>query len=160
MSQTNIDLIEISKKIGLPLIGVFTKDELADIKKKDGNYILNLNNSDQSGSHWTCFCIENNKTYYFDSFGFPGPKELRRFNKEEYFYSDKQIQNINSTVCGYYCIAFLIYMNGSPRTHGDFTIARSCSNCPRLSRFQDFLNMFSDDPLKNKTILAKFLKPY
>lgn len=144
MSQTNIDLIDISKKIGLPLIGVFTKDELADIKKKDGNYILNLNNSDQSGSHWTCFCIENNKTYYFDSFGFPGPKELRRFNKEEYFYSDKQIQNINSTVCGYYCIAFLIYMNGSPR----------------LSRFQEFLNIFSDDPLKNKTILAKFLKPY
>lgn len=144
MSQTNIDLLEISKKIGLPLIGVFTKDELQDIKKKDGNYILNLNNSDQSGSHWTCFCIEGNRTYYFDSFGFPAPKELRRFNKDEYFYSDKQIQNINSTVCGYYCIAFLIYMNGSPR----------------LSRFQQFLDMFSDDPKKNRKILADFLKPY
>ena len=67
-----------------------------------------------------------------------------KWNKEKYFWSDKQIQNLYSTVCGYYCIAFLIYMN----------------NRPRLSEFQKFLDMFSDDPKKNRTILAEFLKPY
>jgi hypothetical protein len=145
MSQTNIDLVNIAKKIKLPLVGVFTKDELKDIKKQDGNYILNLQSSeDGNGSHWTCFIVEGDKTYYFDSFGFPAPKEFGKWNKEKYFWSDKQIQNLYSTVCGYYCIAFLIYMN----------------NRPRLSEFQKFLDMFSDDPKKNRTILAEFLKPY
>ncbi len=37
------------------------KDELEN-NLKEGNYIINLENSNQSGSHWTCF-IKDKKMY-------------------------------------------------------------------------------------------------
>ena len=31
--------------------------------------IVKIDDGSQGGSHWTCFCIKDNKAYYFDSFG-------------------------------------------------------------------------------------------
>ena len=30
---------------------------------------VNIDNGSMGGSHWTCFIVEDNKSYYFDSFG-------------------------------------------------------------------------------------------
>ena len=30
---------------------------------------LNIDNGSQGGTHWCCFCIKDNKSQYFDSFG-------------------------------------------------------------------------------------------
>ena len=30
---------------------------------------VNIDNGSQGGSHWTCFIVQDNKSYYFDSFG-------------------------------------------------------------------------------------------
>ena len=53
---TNYDLFEICEKLNIPLVGIFSKDELKRKNGKivSGNYILNLkssNNSDEVG-HW------------------------------------------------------------------------------------------------------------
>ena len=30
---------------------------------------VNIDHGSQGGSHWTCFRVKDNKSYYFDSFG-------------------------------------------------------------------------------------------
>ncbi len=66
--------MNILQKENIKINGVYAKDEL---KKplKDGFYIINLNNSDQSGSHWTVlYKINDGYSFYFDAFGFKSPE--------------------------------------------------------------------------------------
>ena len=64
---TNSDFYSICIKLKLKLNGIYMKDELpSDLK--EGNYIINLENSNQSGSHWTCFIKSKNDIFYYDSF--------------------------------------------------------------------------------------------
>ena len=30
---------------------------------------VNIDNGSKGGTHWTCFIVKDNKSYYFDSFG-------------------------------------------------------------------------------------------
>jgi hypothetical protein len=47
----------------IKLNGIYMKDELPSYLK-EGNYIINLQNHDESGSHWTCF-IKDKIIYIF-----------------------------------------------------------------------------------------------
>ena len=106
---SNFKILEILDNKNLPINGVFSKDLLPSLKK--GFYIINIQNHDEgSGTHWTCLYYDDKDNIYFDSFGFAAPMEIQRHLKS-YSYNDKQIQNIDSTSCGYYCIAFIQYMN-------------------------------------------------
>jgi hypothetical protein len=71
---SNIDLDNIATDHDINLVGIFSKDELPS-RPKDGNYIINLEDSDAgNGTHWTAFTIIGNKyACYFDSFGFMPP---------------------------------------------------------------------------------------
>ena len=40
-----------------------------DSKINSDKGLVNIDNGDQMGTHWTCFIINDNKTYNFDSFG-------------------------------------------------------------------------------------------
>jgi hypothetical protein len=87
------------------------KDELPS-KLKNGFYIINLQSSNiGSGTHWTAFYYNSKHSYYFDAFGFLAPVEVEQ-KLNEYTYNNKQIQNLKSTACGYYCIAFIIFIYG------------------------------------------------
>ena len=37
---------------------------------------VNIDNGSQRGTHWTCFIVKDNKSYYFDSFGVQPDKFL------------------------------------------------------------------------------------
>ena len=41
-----------------------------------GRGFVNVDNGSKGGTHWTCFIIKNNKSYYFDSFGGAADKFL------------------------------------------------------------------------------------
>jgi hypothetical protein len=88
------------------------KDNLPK-KLKRGSYIINLQSSFQgSGSHWSCFYYDKKQSYYFDSYGFIAPLEVH--NKIiPYYYSDSEFQDMKSTACGFYCLAFVIFMEKS-----------------------------------------------
>ena len=110
---TNFDLINLSKELHLKLNGVYMKDELKT-NLKNGNYILNLENHNQGGSHWVCFIKHNKSIYYFDSFGVQMPQnelDIFKQNHDNIFYSNVQIQSITSILCGYFCIAYLYCVN-------------------------------------------------
>lgn len=153
---TNFDLEERAKEISAPLVGVFSKDLLHKIPRRDGGYIINLQDSADEwgnplpGTHWTCFYIEGKHAVYFDSFGVIAPQAVQQYLKpyRPWIYSQKHIQNIRSTICGYYCLYFIWFMS------------RHRHRIKNLNqRFQAFLRLFSNDPEKNKSLLQKYIKP-
>ena len=67
-----------------------------------------------SGSHWVSTYIENGKINYFDSFGLPPFQEIVNHAKEKnltLIHQNNQIQSLNTTTCGYFCLYFLNEMN-------------------------------------------------
>ncbi len=96
--------------------GVFAKDEVKKIKVKNNEnfaFVLNLENHNQTGSHWVCIFNDNKLPYmeYFDSFGLEPPTEIELLAKKirkQIFYNPYQHQKPDSIRCGYYCIHYII----------------------------------------------------
>jgi hypothetical protein len=142
---TNFDIANICNRIGVKLNGIFMKDELSS-NLEDGNYIINLQNHNQSGSHWCCFVKSKNCIYYFDPFGAVMPQnqlDIFKANHENIYYSNIQIQDMKSILCGYFCILYLYFvsrMNGTIRN--------------RISQFQKLFNWI--DQKNNDKILKSY----
>ena len=121
-----------------------------------------------NGSHWVLakiFCDEDRDDYssdeedegkhkicnalYFDSFGFGMPKAVSSFLKpfKPVYCNNREIQNINSSQCGWYCIAC------------DYALEYKQHSETYLQDYEKFLEMWSNDPKKNLTILKRFFKP-
>ena len=115
--------------------GCFIKDKLPKLER--GFYVINLDGT----SHWTCLCIDDD-CYYFDSFGFLAPTEVEK-KIGKYYWNDGDVQDIDSSACGYYCIAFIKHMSG--KRH-------------KLKAFNDFLKLFSKDTKKNDMILKMLVQ--
>lgn len=138
---SNFDMLEILDEKNLPINGIYSKDRLPSLKK--GFYIINIQNSDEgSGTHWTCLYYNNDDSLYFDSFGFAAPMEVQQ-HLRNYSYNDKQVQNIDSTACGYYCIAFIQYLHDKKNKN---------------KSFETFLNIFKTNQLYNDVILKNITK--
>jgi hypothetical protein len=137
---SNIQLGELINKFNLPLNDIIMRDE-ADKINKDGFYIINLDTSKGDGSHWTSLYYHPLKSYYFDSFGFVPP-----FDVEDviipYIHNDKDIQDFNSEACGYYCVAFIKFLNDKEN---------------KELGFKEFLRLFSNKTTENDNILKEYL---
>ena len=81
-SSTNTQLMNFAEKMKLPLNDILMRDEMNELKD-DGFYIINLDDSNGNGTHWTALYYNNNplNSYYFDSFGFVPPLEVEKKNK-------------------------------------------------------------------------------
>ena len=92
---SNFDLEVLAKKYDLPLVGIYSKDELPE-RVKIGSYIVNLQDStDGQGSHWCLIKIFDKKNaLWFDSFGQALPLEVLSFLKhyKPVPYSNRHIQ--------------------------------------------------------------------
>jgi len=113
---SDIDLKYYANLFNIPLIDVLSKDLFKNISPQNGGYILNLENSEFGGSHWTAFIISNrdNIVLYYDSFGQPIPEDILIFikrikSKPKIIYSIDQIQSMDSVYCGWYTLEFLHY---------------------------------------------------
>ena len=110
---SNFELIDIIKDMNLDdhFAGVFSKDKLTELMRNKF-YIVNLQDHDESsGTHWTVFYYNKPLTsIYFDSYGFPSPIEVENKIKP-YIYNDAEVQDFNSSSCGYFCIAFIKFLH-------------------------------------------------
>jgi hypothetical protein len=110
--QSDQELSSICKRIGVPLIGIYTKDKLPK-ERRNGAYIINMQDDNAgSGSHWSSFIIEGRHAAYFDSFGIHAPAnvQLYLYPYRPYLYNTKHIQSIQTGFCGEYCAFWLKYM--------------------------------------------------
>ena len=113
MTLTNFDLENLCKLYKINLIQCTGKDGLLG-RPRNGCYIINLNDNNSIGSHWTCFYIRDAYCAYFDSFGVICPYNVSEFLKQGHVrtvYNTSMIQQIDDDHCGYYTIAFLHYMS-------------------------------------------------
>ena len=94
------------------LVVVFAADQLPT-KEFPGAYIVNTNTSSQPGQHWVAFFTTEESTECFDSFG-ENPSAYSKYIAE-WLKGDFQVvqcetlQSRDSTVCGQYCIYFIIF---------------------------------------------------
>ena len=100
--------------------GVFPRNNLPDLKK--GVYIINLDHSENTGTHWVVIFMKKDEVTYFDSFGVEYiPKEImERIKNKKIKTSIFRIQDNNSIMCGYFCILFIEYMLDN-KTLNNFT---------------------------------------
>lgn len=72
-----------------------------------GNYIILITpNKKISNGHWVALKVGKSKSYYFDSFGQPPPREIE-LGVKNLHHNRTQIQALNQTHCGIYAIYFL-----------------------------------------------------
>ena len=91
--------------------GVYSGNNLPN-KIKKGAYVINLDEYENTGTHWVSLFIKPKYTVYFDSFGIEhNPKEINKFiGNKKIKASIFRIQAYDSIMCGYFCIEFINYM--------------------------------------------------
>ena len=124
---TNFDLISYIEQLKVPYFcGVFMRDELHNRKDIIECGIMNLNKSDEIGSHWVCFVRNKKDRIYFDRLGQITLLELQKYlkSKQEFNYNTPVIQRnsdivqrVNTHVCGHLC---LVVLTSLMREHLDY----------------------------------------
>jgi len=144
---TNKDLDEIMYHLKLPFNGIYSKDMLPK-NLKNGNYVLNMENERAGhGTHWCAFTYNNGNITYFDSFGLYPPIEVMQQAKGEIIYNSKQIQSMDSTACGWFCLGFIKNSCKTPSMNDEAKLKR-------------YIDMFSNNTLKNDLILKRYIHTY
>ena len=104
---TNFDLCDYAKKLGLEMRGVFMRDNLPPRPLENEYSIVNLNKSNENGSHWVCYFKKGDTKTYFDSFGQTVLQEIRDYLKSPIFRNTDVIQPFNTPICGHLCLYVL-----------------------------------------------------
>ena len=121
--------------------GVFSRDNLPN-KIKDGAYVINLDEHEDTVHIGLLYFVKKNEIVYFDSFGIEHiPEEIKEFignkNKKANIF---QTQANDSVMCGYFCIGLI-----------DFMFAEKT--------LTDYTNLFSPyDYDKNDQIILSYFK--
>ena len=106
---TNIEISEYCKN--KPRFnGVYSRNNLPN-KIKKGAYVINLDEYENTGTHWVSLFVKPKYTVYFDSFGIEHiPKEINKFINNDIKSNIFRIQAYDSVMCRYFCIEFINYM--------------------------------------------------
>ena len=88
--------------------GNFMRDTLPKKPNKIESGIVNLDDSTGPGQHWVCYFINNNESFYFDSYGLEPPNEVFDYLKNgPLHYSTNEIQERGTVICGHLCLYVL-----------------------------------------------------
>ena len=116
--------------------------EIIYLKKKDGAYLIKLDEYADVGTHWIVLFCNRNETLYFDSFGVEHvPEEIKEFAGNKNIKANIfRVQANDSVMCGYSCIEFI-----------DFMLAGK--------KMTDYTSLFSPhDFKKNDNIILPYFK--
>ena len=97
--------------------GAYPCDQIPDFPDNEYAMIINVDNSNLPGSHWTALVIKGGNGYYFDSFG-------RQYNNQSFpldyitnvsricvgkkmKFQEKVLQSFHSNTCGEFCVYFI-----------------------------------------------------
>ena len=91
--------------------------EIIYLKKKDGAYVINLDEYADVSTHQIAIFCNKNEIFYFDSFGVEYiPDEIKNsFGNKNKKANIFRLQGNNSVMCGYFCIGFIDFMLGGKK---------------------------------------------
>lgn len=166
---TDYQLEKLCKNMNIPLQSIIFKDECPKTFKFNKSYIINLDDefdesgNVKSGSHWVALQINKYpndviKGMYFDSFGCPPAIDVIKCyknttGKDHLPYNTKDVQSLMSNACGWYCCAWLHFINNFSHRERDIYL-----DTENFLEFFDDLNK-SIDFKKNEYILKLFFQP-
>ena len=105
---SNFQLLDAEKKLKIKNFrGVFVRDELPKKPRKVECGILNLCDSQGSGTHWTAWIKNGKEKLYFDRYGLAPPVELVEYLKDPVYYNSERIQPDGVVICGHLCLYVL-----------------------------------------------------
>ena len=105
---TNIEISEYYKNEPR-FNGLYSRNNLPN--KIKGAYVINLDEYENTGTHWIALFVKPKCTVYFDTFGIEHiPKEINKFINNDTKSNIFRIQAYNSIMCGYFCIEFINFM--------------------------------------------------
>lgn len=166
---TNEQIEDLADRMKIPLEYVGFKSNLPKKLKTNKAYIINLDDEidkgtglRNGGTHWTCFQVmeyPNGKKegIYLDSYGAPPPEIVNERTKDSFKmklpYNTKDIQSLMNEACGWYCLAFLHFINVYPQRSKQL-----------YWDVEAFLGLFEDlnksvDWKKNEYVLKMFFQP-
>ena len=137
---------------------MYSRNNLPNEIKK-GAYVINLDEYENTGTHWIALFVKTNEAIYFDSFGIEHiPKGINKFVNNDTTKSTAEpsslersaisliksnifrIQAYGSIMCGYFCIEFI--------------------NCMLKDKtLLDYTNLFSpNDFKKNDQVIKRIFK--
>ena len=107
---TNLDIQNWVEYLKIPNFGgVISRDQVKDCEMGH-SFVINLNESNEPGSHWVAMVFGSDLILYFDSFGLDPPEEVLMLcnkNRVNYAFNNTHYQSLTSVLCGYYCLFFL-----------------------------------------------------
>ena len=120
--------------------GVYSRDNLPKITKK-GAYVINLDQYENTCTHWVSLFVKTKYTVCFDSFGIEHiPKEINKFINNDIKSNIFRTQAYDSIMCEYFCIEFINYML-------------------KVKTLLDYTNLFSpNDFKKNDQVIKRIFK--
>lgn len=114
---TNKYVEDFGKKHCENFIGVFPCNIHPKLDRNTDNFSIIFNESkhNENGSHFVAIYANKNIIYYFDSLGLKCENEyilkfIQSFRKT-LLQNNLQIQSYNSIFCGYFCLAFIIFIS-------------------------------------------------
>lgn len=127
--------------------GVYPRDMIPPPKAYPCAYIANTDTSKEKGEHWVALHIsENGRGEYFDPFGLPPlhdefVKFLNKYALNGWTYNNCQVQNLNSRMCGLYCILYI----------------KTKTNKIPLTKF---VTLFTKQTIENDELLLNYVSSY
>ena len=89
---------------------MYSRNNLPNKIKKEA-YVINLDEYENTGTHWVSLFVKPKHTVCFDSFGIEHiPQEINKFINNDIKSNIFRIQAYDSITCGYFCIEFINYM--------------------------------------------------
>jgi len=163
---SDIEVRELARRMSVPLVFSSFKDNLArETLQYNKSYVVNMQSTtdpetgkENQGSHYVCFQCNRYPSgekmcIYFDSYGMPPPEEVKQFcAPTKVHWNTKDIQSLMADCCGYFCLAFLHFINSCPQRTGHLYADSEQFTC----LFED-LNK-SNDHKRNEWVLKHFFR--
>ena len=135
---SNFDIVQICQILGIKLDGVIMNNQFTDkMLNYDFSIIINFQNTNQNGSHWTAIhCEPSIKTVYsIDSYGeLPTARIYKIIIDRGYqlYFNKVQFQALEQQVYGWYAKQFLYYLQQSKKRD-------------KLDKMVKYLNLFTKE---------------
>lgn len=153
-------------------IGVFSCDQLKNLRKNDKRavaLIVNTDSSENAGIHWQAIWIppqelkEERKCYFFDSYGRPPMNdEIRKFitnNTDITIWYNQQLQGFDSICCGEWCCVFLSCVSDGCSTERfcrQFSSSNFTKNDHKILGMYNTIFFVKNSKMKTRQICCKY----